>query len=46
VKKTVRYRIGVRMYDGTRRTSYRSSAPGFAVGEKVKMVNGQVVAPG
>jgi outer membrane lipoprotein SlyB len=46
MKKSVRYQVRVRMDDGTYRTLYQSSAPAFAVGEKVKVVNGQVVAAG
>ncbi len=46
MKKAVRYRIRVRMNDGTFRTTYQSSAPAFSVGEKVKVVNGQVVSLG
>ena len=44
--KAVRYQVRVRMNDGTLRTTYYSSAPAFAVGDKVKIVNGQVVAAG
>jgi hypothetical protein len=32
------------MDDGTSRTVYRSAAPALAVGEKVKVVNGRIVA--
>jgi outer membrane lipoprotein SlyB len=46
MKKAVRYRVRVRMNDGTYRTIYQSSAPAFSVGEKVKVANGQVVSPG
>jgi outer membrane lipoprotein SlyB len=46
MKKTVRYQVRVRMNDGTYRTLYQSSAPAFAVGEKVKVVNGHLVAAG
>ena len=46
MKKAVRYQVRVRMNDGTFRTTYQSSAPAFSVGEKVKVVNGQVVAAG
>ena len=46
MKKAVRYRVRVRMNDGTYRTIYQSSAPAFNVGEKVKVANGQVVSPG
>jgi outer membrane lipoprotein SlyB len=46
MNKVVRYQVWVRMHDGTSRTSYQSSAPAFAVGDKVKVVNGQVVVIG
>ena len=46
MKKSVRYQVRVRMNDGTLRTTYYSSAPAFAIGDKVKIVNGQVVAAG
>lgn len=46
VKKSVRYKVRVRMPDGTYRTTYQSAAPGFAVGDKVRVSNGQVVKPG
>jgi len=46
VKKTVRYKVRVRMPDGTYRTTYQPVAPGFAVGDKVRVSNGQVVKPG
>lgn len=43
MKKTMRYQVRVRMNDGTYRTTYQSLAPAFGVGEKVKVVNGQIV---
>lgn len=46
MKKGVRYQVRVRMDDGTNRTTYQSSAPAVAVGDKVRIVNGQVVARG
>ena len=46
VKKSVRYKVRVLMPDGTYRTTYQSAAPGFAVGDKVRVSNGQVVKPG
>ena len=46
MKKSQRYQVRVRMNDGAFRTTYQSSAPAFGVGEKVKVVNGQVVALG
>ena len=41
--KTVRYHVGVRMNDGTRELLTLNSAPGVAVGDRVKIVNGQPV---
>lgn len=46
VKKSVQYKVRVRMPDGTFRTTYQSTAPAFAVGEKVKVSNGRVVKTG
>ena len=46
MKKAVRYQVRVRMNDGTYRTTHQSYAPTFAVGDKVKIVNGQVVTLG
>jgi outer membrane lipoprotein SlyB len=46
VKKSVQYKVRVRMRDGTFRTTYQSSAPAFAVGDKVKVSNGRVVKTG
>lgn len=46
MKKTTRYQVRVRMNDGTFRTTYQSHSPAFSVGERVKIVNGQVVAAG
>lgn len=46
MKKSLRYQVRVRMNDGTSRTTYQPHPPAFAVGEKVKIVNGQVVAAG
>ena len=46
MKKSVRYQIRVQMSDGSYRTTYLPGAPAFAVGDKVKVVNGQVVAAG
>ena len=40
------YRVTVRMDDGTKRTVYPSTAPAFAVGEKVRVVNGTIAAQG
>lgn len=38
------YRVTVRMEDGTTRTVYQDVAPGFAIGDKVKVVNGALAA--
>lgn len=46
MKKSLRYQVRVRMDDGTLRTTYSPSAPAFAIGDKVRIVNGQVVAAG
>ena len=46
MKKSLRYQVRVRMDDGTYRTIYQTYAPAFAVGDKVKVVNGQVVTAG
>jgi len=40
VGKTVRYRVGVRMTDGTRQLLTLNSAPAVVVGDHVKIVNG------
>ena len=45
-KKSVQYKVRVRMPDGTFRTTYQSAAPTFAVGDKVKVSNGRVVKTG
>lgn len=45
-RKTVTYVIRVRMEDGTYRTVTQSTAPGHAVGERVKIVNGAIVGQG
>lgn len=44
VKKNYRYRVTVRMDDGSFRTVSQSSAPAVAVGERVRVVDGTVVA--
>ena len=46
MKKSSRYQVRVRMNDGTLRTTYSSSAPAFAIGDRVRIMNGQVVAAG
>ncbi len=44
VKKHYRYRVTVRMDDGSVRTVSQATAPAVAVGERVRIVNGAVVA--
>ncbi len=44
VKKRYSYRVTVRMDDGSFRTLSQSSAPAVAVGERVRVVDGTVVA--
>jgi len=44
VKKHYSYRVTVRMDDGSFRTVSQSSAPAVAVGERVRVVNGTVIA--
>jgi outer membrane lipoprotein SlyB len=44
VKKHYSYRVTVRMDDGSFRTLSQSSAPAVAVGERVRVVNGAVIA--
>lgn len=46
MKKRTVYRVSVRMDDGSIRTLTQSTSPGFGVGEKVRIVDGQVVARG
>ncbi len=46
MKKTLRYQVRVRMSDGSYRTTSHSIAPAFAIGDKVRIVNGQAVAGG
>lgn len=41
-RKTTRYEIDVRMEDGTRRVISQSTEPALSVGEKVKIINGQL----
>lgn len=45
-KKATRYEVRVRLNDGTYRTTYDSSPPGYAIGDKVKVSNGRVVKTG
>jgi len=44
VKKRVVYRVTVRMDDGSYRTLSQSTLPSFAIGDKVRLVGGAVVA--
>jgi outer membrane lipoprotein SlyB len=50
VEKNVRtrtsYRVSVRMDDDTLRTLYSPNPPGFAVGDKVRVINGALAARG
>lgn len=39
-----RYRVHVRMSDGSAQTLYRNEAPGLDVGDEVKLVDGAIVA--
>lgn len=43
VKTTKHYEITIRMNDGSRRTMAQETEPGFAIGEKVKIVDGALV---
>lgn len=44
VRKSTSWRVSVRMDDGSMRTVNQSTQPAFAVGEKVKVVNGALAA--
>lgn len=44
LRKRTSYRVTVRMDDGSARTLYQSAPPEFGVGEKVKVINGALVA--
>lgn len=44
VKRTVRYNVTVRMENGTYQTISQDTQPGFSVGQKVKIINGALVA--
>lgn len=44
VNKRYRYRVTVRMDDGSFRTLSQSTAPALAVGERVRVVDGAVIA--
>ncbi len=41
--KAVRYRVGVLMNDGTRTVLTLNAAPGLAAGDRVRIVNGELV---
>ena len=43
VKTTKHYEISVRMDDGSHRTMTQETAPPFAIGDKVKIVDGALV---
>lgn len=43
VKSTTRYKITVRMDDGSQRTLTKKTEPPFAIGDKVKIVDGALV---
>ena len=45
IKKSTSWRIGVRMEDGSLRTVSQPTQPAFAVGEKVKVINGALAGP-
>lgn len=44
IKKSTSWRVSVRMDDGSLRMLSQSAQPAFAVGDKVKVVNGALVA--
>lgn len=46
IRKSTSWRINVRMDDGTARMLSQSASPSFAVGDKVKVINGALVARG
>lgn len=46
IRKSTSWRVSVRMDDGSMRTLNQSTQPAFAVGEKVKVVNGALAARG
>lgn len=41
----VSYRVTVRMADGSRRSVYRSNDLGVGVGQEVRVVDGEIIAP-
>jgi outer membrane lipoprotein SlyB len=45
-RSPTRYRVMVRMDDGTRRAVYMAERPDFDAGDKVRVVNGGLAAPG
>ena len=46
MNKSLSYQIRVRMNDGTSRTFYERSQPGWSVGQKVRVTNNGIVAAG
>lgn len=46
IRKTTSWRVTVRMDDGTTRSLTQATQPAFGVGEKVKIINGGLVARG
>ncbi|MBZ0133107.1 MAG: glycine zipper 2TM domain-containing protein [Rhodocyclaceae bacterium] len=44
LKKSTRWRVAVRMEDGTARTLSQAVQPAFAVGDKVKVINGALMS--
>lgn len=46
VRKSTGWRVSVRMDDGSMRTLSQSAQPAFAVGDKVKVVNGALASRG
>lgn len=45
VRKTVKYEVAVRMEDGSMRNFTFDQAPSWRDGDRVRVVNGQLVAP-
>ncbi|MBI3937270.1 MAG: glycine zipper 2TM domain-containing protein [Betaproteobacteria bacterium] len=46
MNRSIRYQVRVRMNDGSYRTFYEAAQPALAVGQKVRVVNGGVIAAG
>ncbi len=44
LKRSTRWRVAVRMEDGTAKTLNKAVQPAFAVGDKVKVINGALMA--